>query len=948
MSQCAIFYIKYTVIHNINYYLCEAKVKTDSQMKRVVIRLVLLLSLVLTFSGCREQKHYRIGVSQCSRDDWRNKMNDEIYREIMFHPEAEVEIRSADDSNEKQIADIRYFKDSGFDIIIAAPNEAEAITPVIKEVYESGMPVIIFDRDINGDYYTASIGGDNEEIGRSAAQYAASLTGKGGRVIEIRGRYDSSPATGRHDGFVAEASRAGLEIVASAYGDWNYEDATVAADSLFNIYHDIDLVYAHNDRMAIAASEVARRHGLDLKVIGIDAAPEIGIRAVADGVIDATFLYPTEGYGLIRTALDILEGRPYERNGRWPLSSAVDKSNADILLLQSQALKEETDKIKLLKTQVDDYWDRHSVQTSLFYAVIAILVLLCGIIFMMLRAFWLHKRHQRELMEQNHLLEQQRDTEKALNEQLNVATQSKLIFFTNVSHDLRTPLTLIAEPVEQLAEADNLTPQQHTLMKIANKNVKILRRLINQILDFRTYENGKLNVNLTEVHPAPLMADWVGSFVAVARKRSIRIASDITVPEDFTMAVDTEKMERVVFNLMSNAVKYTPDNGRIRFGCREESGSLVITVDNSGHGISSENIANIFDRFYQVDKVNPNGSGIGLSLVKAFIELHGGTIGVESEEDKGCRFTVILPVRHVDTPVANEIHRVISDSDVEVELGEIEPELLSNDDDRPLLLVIDDNEDILNMVGELLKDTYRIITASNGKDGIRMASKYVPDLIICDMMMPVMDGLECCRRLKGEMSTSHIPVLMLTACSMDEQRIQSYESGADGYVAKPFNSRLLSMRCKNLIDNRKRIKEIWASSATANSVVQTSSAQNTEHAGKSIPVAKDIDSEFYARFLANVKTGMVNPDLSVDMLASEMGMGRSQLYRKIKSLTNFSPVELLRNLRLKQARELLTTTEKSISEIAYEVGFTAPAYFTKCYREMYGETPTDVRARLGY
>lgn len=917
-------------------------------MNRVITRLVLLLSLLLTFSGCREQKHYRIGVSQCSRDDWRNKMNDEIYREIMFHPEAEVEIRSADDSNEKQIADIRYFKDSGFDIIIAAPNEAEAITPIIKEVYESGVPVIIFDRDINGDYYTASIGVDNEEIGRSAARYAASLTGKNGRVIEIRGRRDSSPATGRHDGFVSEAANVGLEIIADAYGDWNYEDATVVADSLLNIYKDIDLVYAHNDRMAIAASEVARRHGLTLKVIGIDAAPEIGIRAVADGVIDATFLYPTEGYGLIRTALDILEGRPYERNGRWPLSSAVDKSNADILLLQSQSLKEETDKIKLLKTQVDDYWDRHSAQTSLFYAVIAILILLCGIIFMMLRAFWLHKRHQRELMEQNHLLEQQRDTEKALNEQLNAATQSKLIFFTNVSHDLRTPLTLIAEPIEQLAGADNLTPQQQTLMKIANKNVKILRRLINQILDFRTYENGKLDVNLTEVHPAPLMSEWVGSFVAVARKRSIRIASDITLPEDFSMAVDAEKMERVVFNLMSNAVKYTPDNGRIRFGCREECGALVISVDNSGPGISSENIANIFERFYQVDKVNPNGSGIGLSLVKAFVELHGGTISVESEENKGCRFTVTLPVRHVDMPAVDEIRRVISDSDVEVELSEIESEMPSNNDDRPLLLVIDDNEDILNMVSELLKDTYRIITASNGKDGIRMASKYVPDLIICDMMMPVMDGLECCRRLKGEMSTSHIPVLMLTACSMDEQRIQSYESGADGYVAKPFNSRLLSMRCKNLIDNRKRIKEIWTSSAAVGSVAQPSSDQESEHANKSIPVAGDIDSEFYARFLANVKAGMGNPELSVDMLASEMGMGRSQLYRKIKALTNFSPVELLRNLRLKQARELLTTTEKSISEIAYEVGFTAPAYFTKCYREMYGETPTDVRARLGY
>ena len=214
--------------------------------------------------------------------------------------------------------------------------------------------------------------------------------------------------------------------------------------------------------------------------------------------------------------------------------------------------------------------------------------------------------------------------------------------------------------------------------------------------------------------------------------------------------------------------------------------------------------------------------------------------------------------------------------------------------------------------------------------------------------MPVMDGLECCRRLKGEMSTSHIPVLMLTACSMDEQRIQSYESGADGYVAKPFNSRLLSMRCKNLIDNRKRIKEIWLSSSPAVAVSPQSSSVQEEHTNKNIPVAKDIDSEFYTRFLANVKSGMSNPDLSVDMLASEMGMGRSQLYRKVKALTNFSPVELLRNLRLRQARELLTTTEKSISEIAYEVGFTAPAYFTKCYREMYGETPTDVRTRLGY
>ena len=915
-------------------------------MKRIVTHVLLLLSLMLA-TGCREQKHYRIGVSQCSQDDWRNKMNDEIYREIMFHPEAEVEIRSADDSNEKQIADIRYFKDNGFDIIIAAPNEADAITPVIKEVYESGLPVIIFDRDINGDSYTASIGVDNVAIGRSAARYAANLIGSNGRVLEIYGLKGSTPATDRHDGFVTEAAREGLDLVATAYGNWNYEDAAVVADSLLNIYEDIDLIYAHNDRMAIAASEVARRRGLDVKVVGIDAAPEIGIKAVADGVIDATFLYPTEGYGLVRTALDILEGRPYERDARWPLSSAVDKSNADILLLQSESLKEETDKIRLLKKQVDDYWDRHSAQTSLFYAVIAILVLLGSIIFMMLRAFWQHKRHQRELMAQNRLLEQQRDTEKALNEQHNQATQSKLIFFTNVSHDLRTPLTLIAEPVEQLAEADNLTPQQHMLMSIANKNVKILRRLINQILDFRTYENGKLNVSLTEVYFAPLVREWAESFGAIARKRHIKLECDISLPDTFAMAVDTEKMERVVFNLMSNAIKYTPDNGRIRFSCHEDAGTLVMEVDDSGRGIPAADIANIFDRFYQVDKVHPKGSGIGLSLVKAFVELHGGAITVDSREGEGSRFTVRIPVRHVDEPVAGTVDRVIPVSDIEAELSEVEPAAVADNEDKPLLLVIDDNEDILNMVGELMKDEYRIITASNGKDGIRIASKFIPDLIICDVMMPVMDGLECCRLLKSEVSTSHIPVLMLTACSMDEQRTQGYESGADGYLAKPFNSKMLRMRCRNLIENRKRIRELWtASPATVPAVEQGS--QTKAPAAKAMPVATDMDSEFYARFLAYVKAEMGNPDLSVDAIASEMGMGRSQLYRKIKALTNYSPVELLRNLRLKQARELLTTTEKSVSEIAYEVGFAAPAYFTKCYREMYGETPTDIRTRLGF
>ncbi len=912
-------------------------------MKNFIFIIVTLAALLMSAS-CSDNKTYRIGVSQCSQDDWRSKMNDEIRREIMFHPEATVEIRSADDSNEKQIADIRYFMDNGFDIIIAAPNEADAITPVISEAYGAGIPVVLFDRNINGDTYTAWQGADNLAIGRSAAHYARHLAGAGARVIEIYSLEGSTPAIERHEGFKAGAAEEGLTLLATAHGNWNYEDAALVADSLLGLYPETDLIYAHNDRMAIAASEVARRKGLNLKVIGIDAAPEIGIKAVADSVIDATFLYPTDGYRLVRTALAILGGQPYDTICRLPVSSPVDISNADILLLQNESLREETDKISVLKGQVDEFWTRHSAQTTLFYAAVAILVLVVGVLFLVLRTFWQRQRHQRQLMEQNRLLEEQRDAQKALNEQLAEATQSKLIFFTNVSHDLRTPLTLIAEPVEQLAAADNLTPRQKTLMKIADKNVRILRRLINQILDFRKYENGRLSLNLTESPMGRLFVEWTEAFVAMARKRDIKLAVTSDLPDGFTAAVDVEKIERVFFNIMSNAFKYTPDNGSISFAARTEGANLVFSVKDTGRGIPAEDLPNIFDRFYQVDKVHPNGSGIGLSLAKAFVELHGGSISVESRPGTGSEFTVSIPVRHTEVQTPPVTAPLITRDDVEAELGSVEAEDPQPDSDKPLLLVIDDNEDIRHMTAELLSDEYNMIFAPNGREGMRLAAKYVPDLIVCDVMMPVMDGMECCRRIKQEVSTSHIPVLMLTACSMDEQRVEGYESGADGYVAKPFSTAVLKARCKSLIENRRRIRDLW----TAGGTVSTSAPAPASGDKKPQPApGQQVENEFYARFLAIVTEKMGNPDLNVDSLASEMGLGRSQFYRKIKALTNYTPVELLRRLRLKKSRDLLATTQKSVSEIAYEVGFSTPAYFTRCYREAYGETPTELRERIG-
>ncbi|MBD5226298.1 MAG: substrate-binding domain-containing protein [Bacteroidales bacterium] len=920
---------------------------------------VALIFAVLAFmSGCsdRPSAKYRIGVSQCSSDDWRNKMNSEILREIMFHPDAEVEIRSAGDDSDRQIADIRYFADNGFDIIIAAPNQADALTPVIKEVYEKGLPVIIFDRDINGDTYTARMAVDNRALGNGAARYARHIVPSGEvRVLEIEGLMGSTPARERHHGFSEGVdSIAGMKILASAKGNWNREDAVKVTDSLLNLYPETNLIYAHNDRMAIGASEVAHSMGrTDIRIIGIDAAPEIGVRAVADGVIDATFLYPTEGQRVVRLALDILNGETFSKENMLPMASPVDESNADILLLQNESLKEETAKMEWLKSQVDEYWSRHSAQTTLFYASVVIVILLLGVIFLLLRVFWQYKRYQANLLDKNRQLAEERDKQEELNRQLSDATQSKLAFYTNVSHDLRTPLTLIAEPLEQLSHAANLTSSQRTVTEIANRNVRILHRLINQILDFRKYENGNLNCHLTETPLARLLGEWTEAFAPLAARRHVKLKFESMVASGFTIAVDVEKMERVVFNLLSNAMKFTPPNGAVSLSCTESDGLLLISVKDTGIGIPAGELKNVFERFYQVDAVNPQGSGIGLWLVKSFVELHGGTVTIESAHKQGTVFNIVIPVRHVEDSTEASQLMVLDSTEILKELDTASADSVTIDEALPIMLVIDDNADMRSLISQVMGGEYNVLQAPDGAEGLRMAAKYVPDIILCDVMMPVMDGMECCRRIKSEVSTSHIPVLMLTACTLDEQRVKGYDSGADAYLGKPFSGAMLRSRCANLIANRRRIKELYAADGVVAHPFSSQDADRKVSAGRDTQhdmapkFVADIDNNFYSRFLQEVERVLDNPDVGVDDLAAAMGLGRSQFYRKIKALTNFSPVELLRQMRLKRARTLLTTTEKNISEIAYETGFSTPAYFTKCFRDAFGETPSELREGLG-
>lgn len=905
--------------------------------------LYILTGILLTVSACGREgtNKYKIGVSQCSGDYWRVKTNEDLKRELLLHDDVELEIRSADSDNERQTADIRYFMDNDFDLIIVSPNETEALTPIVNEAYNRGIPVVTFDRSIKGDSFTAHMEVDNYALGKSVAQYAGSFINEPIRVIEIQGPTSASPAQRRHAGFTdAINGIEGSKVLASVYGNWDDVRAAKLTDSLLNIYPETNLIYAHTDHMAIGAARVVKERGRnDISILGIDGFPHVGIQAVKDSLMTATFLYPSEGERLLKIALSILKKEPYDRITEIPPLSPVDRSNADIILSQDTLLASETAKINFLRSQLDEYWTRHSMQTMLLYAIIIILVLVAGLLFVLLRTYNSNRKHQKILMQKNDMLEEEKEKQKELYDRLQEATQSKLMFFTNVSHDLRTPLTLISGPIDQVETVDYLLPHDRALMQMAKKNVNILKRLIDQILDFRKYENGKVDLRLSEVDFSKLLQEWTDAFKEVAHKRDIRLKTDISSDIAETIAVDVEKMERVFFNLMSNAFKHTPDNGKINVVYSHTVDEVSFSIKDTGVGISAEDCKRIFERFYQGDNANPKGSGIGLALTKAFVELHGGTIDVKSEEGKGSEFKVTMPIHHCDNSDSVPKSEITSE-DIEIELTPLKKVEREFDTEKPLILVIDDNRDIQKLIGDLLGEGYNILYASDGQQGLKMAIKYVPDLIICDVMMPVMDGMECLKRIKEDISTSHIPVLMLTACSLDEQRAEGYDKGADGYLSKPFSGAVLESRCRNLLQNRKRIKEIYG-----NGLISKYTISKKVAIQPSMDKPNDVESDFYSQFIGIVVEKLSDAGLNIEEISGKMGLSQSQFTRKIKALTNYTPVEIIRSMRLKRARTMVNGSEKTFSEIAFGVGFTSLAYFSKCYKDEFGVSPSEDRGK---
>lgn len=723
--------------------------------------LVISFFLTTLLCACNSlHTRYVIGVSQCSEDIWRNKQNAELQMGSYFYEGIELKFATAYDSDERQIQQIDSLLSTGIDLLIVAPNQVATISPAIDRAFESGIPVIVFERKTNSKKYTAFMGADNYEMGRQMGAYIATRLQGHGNVIEVMGLKGSSPAIDRHKGFIEALSHyPDINIIATLQGDWTEQTSYSIVKEWYSHHKTVpvDLVFGMNDRSAIGARKALLEEGVTKESLplfcGIDGLPgkDGGIQLVRDSILEASYIYPTHGDRLIQLAVDILDGKPFEKETLL-MSALVTHDNANVLLMQSEEVMRQTAYLEQLHEQADSYLQKLDAQRMTTWLSVGMIVLLLLLLISIYYYFLQKTRLSQERTRMEH---------------------EKLDFYTQVSHELRTPLTLIEGPLAQLADTKDIreaSPEASGMFNIVRRNTQQLTILINKMLDVSTSSN-------TQSIPEP--------------------AADTSLPLQ------------------------------------------QLTVS-------------------------------------------------ESDYTKG------------------------------------------------LLLIVDDNDDIRTYLRTILEKRYQLIEAANGQAGLEMACKEVPDLIISDVMMPVMNGLEFCQRVKSDVATSHVPVILLTARALSQHQVEGYESGADAYITKPFQPEVLMARVDNLLRQRQKLRKLW--SGTTHQEVPTK--PESIEGSSTLNVREEA---FIQRFRDVVTKQMSNSDLSVENIGSELNLSRVQLYRKIKALTGQSPVELTRHIRLKRGRDLLETTDMTISEIAYKVGFTAPSYFTKCFKDEFGILPGELR-----
>lgn len=732
---------------------CYCVNKNDTKMKTGKKHIILyVILLLLVFVSCSDRRTV-IGVSQCSDDLWRQKVNREIKIGQYQYKNVDVVFASADNNGQRQARQIDSLVKAKVDLLVVAPSDVKTVAPAIERAYRAGIPVILYDRMIESTHYTAYIGTDNVAIGKEVADYLAHQLQGRGTVVEITGERGSTPVADRHRGFM-QGMKAFPQIqVVTLEGDWNLAGAKKLMRQYMDAGKPVDAVFGHNDAEAWGAQQAAKEKNREKQMlfVGIDGLPgeNQGVDLVAKGVMTASYIYPTKGETIVPLAMNILQGKPYKRMNYF-LSALVTAENAKLIDMQYKEIEGQTVNLNAIYSSINEYMKMYRWQKIISILAVAVVVLLLIMIF--------YRRKVR------------REKEK-LNEQRKQMADDKIAFFTNVSHQLRTPLTLVSGPLNRLMQADNYTEEQKMLLQVVMRNVGQLETLTADVLNFKE----------------------------------------------------------------------------------------------------------------QVDVMN------------------------QASTDEACEKELS---QHV---LRDSRHQMLLQQDVE-ELSTI--------------LIVDDNEDIRSYLRVLLAGQYYVIEASDGQNGLRLAKESVPDLIVSDVMMPVMDGLTFCSKIKEDEVTSHIPVILLTARSDESQRIEGYEHGADAYITKPFNDHLLLVRISNLLQARRQKKNDEAKQMLSAEDIQT------DEPGERM---------FLERFKKAAKSHIGDANLRMDDLGSELSLSKVQMYRKVKALTGKTPAEVLREMRMQKAYSLLKQTDKTISEVAAEVGFAIPGYFSACFKKQFGINPTELR-----
>ncbi|KDS38652.1 his Kinase A domain protein [Parabacteroides distasonis str. 3776 D15 iv] len=848
-------------------------------------------------------------------DAWREAMINDMRIEASNYDDVEIIIKDAQNNNETQIQQIRDLIRQKVDVLIISPYQSEPITAVAEEAYRAGIPTIITDRKVNTDQYTSFVGANNYEIGLAAGNYAAHYLPPNAIILEIWGLTQTSPAQERHKGFVdALREREDLSF-RKIEGQWLVDTARMELRKLEHP-EQIDFVYAHNDMMAIAAREYFIAwdsiRGRDLRIIGVDAVAGAGLEAVEDGRINASFLYPTGGEQVIRTAMRIIQGEPVDKF--IPLRTApVDHQSARTLLLQADQLQKYKQRIEAQRSRIDGLSDRfYFLRNSL--GVISLLMI--GFIALSIYAFYIN----RKMRQANRKLI-------SLNAEMKEVTAQKLQFFTNVSHEVRTPLTLILAPLDRLIVSLRESPYASDLGLI-QKNANRLLRVINQILDFRKVEGKQEKLAVREIDLVPFVGEIKSYFDSMASVRAISYTFTSSIKQ-CTLWIDPDLLEKVFFNLLSNAFKFTPEGGSVRIELTEEGDRVFIQVIDTGSGIQPANLPHLFDRFYTEDR--SMGTGIGLHLVKEYIHMHGGEIRVESEPGQRTTFTVCLRKGKahfedsdlMETSVSHQAYEAsrLDDSETKEMLSKTYPYTI---------LITEDDDEVRGFLERELSLHFKIRTAANGKEALRVLEEEEISLVVSDVMMPEMNGFELCRTIKSQLPFSHIPVILLTALTDERQRIFGITGGADDYIQKPFHTDYVKIKIIHLLQERQKLRERLLEKLRDNKLLLSEPEK-----------VESIDDAFLRKFAEQIEAVYADPEYNVEKLSETLGLSRGHLHRKIKELTGTAPVEFLRTYRLNKATQLLRQNAYTVSEVAYRTGFSSPAYFSKCFKAVYGVTPTE-------